>query len=175
MNPRRTRILPTTLITCALAAAASACDATSEKPTDCAASRSEAGSGDESPAQTAVPPDRIECTFVFRESNEVGEGDDPADPKFEFEERTLTVAKNEDASETLGKLSLNLSYSVDQHEGSGASLTVSNGDQQVFHALYQIGSRGLINQFAGDHGFTGLIYLTHPTEGGDYQLICKAK
>ena len=151
------------------------CDATAEKPADCPGTSSNAGSGGEAPAATAVPPARIECTFFFRQSNEVGEGEDPADPKFQFEERTVSVAQNEDDSLALGKLTLDVSYSVSEEEGASASVGVSTAEHPLVRTLYQLGERGLINQFSGDHGFTGLVYLTHPSDGGDYQLICKAR
>lgn len=163
------------MLATSIALIALACDATGEKPADCAPASSNAGSGGEAPAQTAVPPNRIECTFFFRASNEVGEGDDPADPKFEFEERTLVAAKNEDESTTLGKLTLDLRYDDSEEEGSSVGVSVSTADHPLFRTLYQLGEHGLVNQFAGDHGFTGLVYLTHPTDGGDYQLICKSR
>ena len=150
------------------------CDATADKPADCPPSSSNADSGGESPAQAAAAPDRVECTFFFRQSNEVQDGDDPGDPKFQFEERTLSVGKNEDGSEALGKLTLDLSYDDSEYEGSSVGVSVSTAEHPLFRSLYQLGERGLINQFAGDHGFTGLVYLTHPTDAGDYQLICKA-
>lgn len=158
-----------------IALVALSCDATADKPVECAPAGSNAGSGGEAPAQTAVPPPQIECTFFFRQSNEVGEGEDPADPKFQFEERTLTVGKNEDDSATLGNLTLDLRYDDSEHEGSSAGVSVSTPEHPLFRSLYQLGEQGLLNQFAGAHGFTGLIYLTHPTHGGDYQLICKSR
>ena len=175
MKALRTLLLDLTLFTAALNALG--CDAAASKPDDCppAGASSNAGSGGEAPGQTAVPPARVECTFFFRQSNELLEGDDPADPKFEFEERLVSVAKNEDASETLGKLTLDVRYDDSEHEGSSVGVGVSSADHPLFRALYQLGERGLVNQFSGDQGFTGLIYLTHPTDGGDYQLICKAR
>ncbi len=60
--------------------------------------------------------------------------------------------------------------------GEGRSLSVSvselSGPPIVSH-LYQIWS-GPIDQFAGDHGFTGLVYVTSPTTGAELQYLCKA-
>jgi hypothetical protein len=32
----------------------------------------------------------------------------------------------------------------------------------------------VLAKFASGHGFTGLIYLTHPSDCGDYQLFCES-
>jgi hypothetical protein len=153
--------------------AAVACDATADEPGDAepvpCAPMAAAGAG-----SAGALPAAIECTFFFRESNEVGEGDDPADPKFELEERVLSVQQDDDASVTLGKLTLSVTYSVPEDDGPSVQVVVS-GETQLVRWLYQLGQEGLANQFSGDHGFTGLVYLTHPTEGGDYQLICKGR
>ena len=144
------------------------CNATSPARTD-------AGSGGEAPARIAGLPSAVACTFFFRESNEVREGENPDDPKFQFQEHTLSVAQNEDDSTTLGKLSLSVRYDVSLEEGASVGIAASTAERQLVAWLYQLDERGVANQFKGDHGFTGLVYLTHPQDGGDYQLICKAR
>jgi hypothetical protein len=150
------------------------CDATADRaetePGDC----SNGGGGEAGRTAHAAVPSGIECSFNFRQSNELGEGDDPSDPEFQFQEELVNASSNEDAEATLGQLTLHLSYSVDEIEGTYAQVSVTTEDAALFRALYQVGDQGVANQFEGDHGFTGLIYLTHPTDGGDYQLICKA-
>ena len=107
----------------------------------------------------------IECSFYYRQSSSENK----------LEEVVLQVSANETERATLGHLRLDLRYSDDKFEGASAGVRVLAGDQQIFGSLYQLaqGKRPQ-NQFQGDHGFTGLIYLTHPREGGDYQLICKS-
>lgn len=117
----------------------------------------------------------VDCTFYYRASNEVMEDQSPDDPAFQFEEHTLTVAADESESMTLEGLTLNLSYSDDAFEGGTVSMRVTAGDIRLFSTLYQLQDRQLpTNQFVGGHGFTGLMYLNHPTDGGDYQLLCKS-
>jgi hypothetical protein len=151
--------------------AAVACDATAAEPGDAepvpCAPMATAGAGG-----VGALPSAIECSFFFRQSNEVGEGDSPSDPKFELQEQALSVEQDDDGSVTLGKLTLNVTYSVPEDDAPSVQIVVS-GETQLVRWLYQLGQEGLANQFSGDHGFTGLVYLTHPTEGGDYQLICK--
>ena len=104
------------------------------------------------------------CSFFFRESSE-----QPS-----FEEQVLAIPPNQDVVATLGKLDLKARFSSDQFEGNAFSLSVAAGETSVWSALYQFGDTLPENQFAGGHGFTGLIYLTHPSEGGDYQLFCES-
>ena len=107
----------------------------------------------------------IECSFYYRQS--------PTESN--LEEVVLQVAANETDTATLGQLRLDLRYSDDKFEGPSAGVSVLAGDEQTFGSLYQLKKSKLPNnQFQGDHGFTGLIYLTHPTQGGDYQLICRS-
>jgi len=118
------------------------------------------------PAQ-AADPGSISCTFYYRPA---ATEDYP-----EHEEVVVQVSANEEKSATLGELELALSYADSAIEGAYARVAITADEQEVMASLYQFepGERP-INQFIGDHGFTGLIYLTHPTEGGDYQLICKS-
>jgi hypothetical protein len=142
------------------------CDAATARDAD-DARRRDVGAGGELPVA-------IECAFHFRQSNEVMPGEDPDDPKFQFEERVLRVAAGEDASVTLGDLTLALAYAVPEEDVPAVSISATAGDARLVGWLYQLDG-AVRNEFAGDHGFTGLVYLTHPTEGGDYQLICKAR
>jgi hypothetical protein len=158
---------------CVLALVPLACDATAERGAPGAAAAG-AGMTPGEDSQQELPA-HIECSVFFRESNELGEGDDPTDPRFQHQERTLRAAPDEDASSTLGRLTFDLHYSVSEQEGSSVHVAVTAGEQRLVSCLYQLGHAGVRNQFVGDHGFTGLVHLTHPTEGGDYQLICHAR
>lgn len=116
----------------------------------------------------------IECTYAYRQSNEVGEGQTGQEPAFQLEERTLTVAAGEDATERLGALTFRVGFQTYESELDTISLSASAEGAQVLSILYQLSSGLPQNQFAGGHGFTGLLYFTHPTQGGDYQAFCEA-
>lgn len=115
----------------------------------------------------AADPGSISCTFYYRPA--------ATEEYPEHEESVIEVRANEEESTSLGELELELSYADSSVEGAYARVAVTADDKEVMASLYQFepGERP-INQFLGDHGFTGLIYLTHPTGGGDYQLVCKA-
>lgn len=112
----------------------------------------------------------IRCTYAYRPTD--ASSDAPAAPP-ELEERTLHVGPAEGARETLGRLTLSARFASSESEGNSFSLTASSGEAQVLSALYQFGGGLPQNQFAGGHGFTGLLYFTHPTQGGDYQAFCE--
>lgn len=116
-------------------------------------------------------PSRVRCEFFFRESNE----DDPPEPPSEFVSATLEVGANGSGSAGLGLLTFSVSYSDDEFEGASVSIVVTANDEPLSRFLYQFPDRELPdNQFDGGHGFTGLVYLTHPVQGGDYQLFCNS-
>jgi hypothetical protein len=115
----------------------------------------------------------IHCTYAYRLTNIASEGTPPS--ALELEERALDVGPEEAASETLGQLTLSVRYDASQFEGNSFSLTVSAAEAQVLAVLFQFGSGLPQNQFAGGHGFTGLLYFTHPTAGGDYQAFCEVR
>lgn len=53
--------------------------------------------------------------------------------------------------------------------------TVETGNELVAQ-LYQMDrTKPLINQFPGDHGFTGLGYVYHPESGAELQYWCTAR
>lgn len=115
----------------------------------------------------AADPGSISCTFYYRPA--------ATEEYPEHEESVVEVSANEKKSTTLGELELELSYSDEPPEGAYARVAVTADEKQLMASLYQFESgERPVNQFLGGHGFTGLIYLTHPTEGGDYQLICKS-
>lgn len=131
----------------------------------------DSSSGD-SPSAPSATTGTIECTFYYRRTNNASEAMDPAD--LEFSEATLALSPNEEDTVTLGSMELSGNYSSSEFESASFHLRVTAGETTLFSTLYQLSDGLPLNQFAGDHGFTGLMYLTHPTEGGDYQLICKS-
>ncbi|MEQ9324264.1 MAG: hypothetical protein RIF41_34190 [Polyangiaceae bacterium] len=122
------------------------------------------------------PADFLSCSFYYRASNVLEPGQDPDDPALQHVEEVLVVRPNEEASATLGDLTVSGSFFSSEHDGASFSLAVvRDGNAPLFASLYQFGHGSTPeNQFHGQHGFTGLIYLTHPENGGDYQLICGA-
>lgn len=131
---------------------------------------SDGGAADDNTGSRAALGGTVRCTWVYRQSNEGTPGQEGGT---DFTERVLAVGPNEAFISTLGKLDFRGKYFSDQFEGSNFSMNVAAGEKSVFGSLYQFGNALPANQFAGGHGFTGLIYLTHPTEGGDYQLWCQ--
>lgn len=115
----------------------------------------------------------IHCTYAYRATNIADQAPTPG--ALELEERALEVGPEEAASETLGQLTLSARYDADEFEGDSFSLAATAGQAQVLSVLFQFGNGLPQNQFAGGHGFTGLYYFTHPTEGGDYQAFCEAR
>lgn len=108
----------------------------------------------------------VRCTYVYRQSNVA--------PAPAFEERVLSVAADQDASETLGQLTFHVGFHSSESETDAVNLRVFDGQTSVFSILYQLPAGLPRNQFSGGHGFTGLLYFTHPTAGGDYQAFCES-
>lgn len=87
----------------------------------------------------------------------------------------MEVKANERKTASLGKLRLTVSYTNTEWDGASASVGVAADELRLMSSLFQFEpGKPPSNQFQGGHGFTGLVYLTHPTEGGDYQLVCKS-
>jgi hypothetical protein len=128
-------------------------------------------SGDVSGTPSGAADGSIHCTYAYRATNVANEAPAPFAP--ELEERSLEVGPGQAASETLGQLTLSARYAAAEFEGNSFSLTASAGEAQVLSALFQFGRSLPQNQFAGGHGFTGLLYFTHPAAGGDYQAFCE--
>ena len=125
------------------------------------------------PSNPISQADRVVCEFYYRVTNDASSDTDPSD--LQFQEETLEVRADDEKSVDVGDMTLSVSYSEDRFEGSSLHVGVEAGEVRLFNTLYQLRDGRLpTNQFVGDHGFTGLIYLTHPVEGGDYQLICKS-
>ena len=89
----------------------------------------------------------------------------------------LTRPGEDTQSLTAGDLKLTTSFTWDQaFSGEGRSLGVAATDltgKLIVSHLYQIWS-GPTEQFAGDTGFTGLVYVNNPVSGSEMQFICKA-
>src|SRR5262245_29777991 len=108
----------------------------------------------------------VRCTYAYRQSNE--------QPGLQLEERVLDVAVDESASETLGQLTFSVGFHDSEQEVDTINLSAADGASSVLSILYQLAAGLPQNQFVGGHGFTGLLYFTHPTAGGDYQAFCES-
>ncbi len=66
----------------------------------------------------------------------------------------------------------------DEFEGQSLSISITNMENQraLSLSLYQIDQeKGLANQFIGGHGFTGLIYVFHPSSEAELQYFCEVR
>lgn len=143
---RRLRVIPAFLPVLALTLVA--CD-----PDDAA---------DDEPDDESVPL-AVDCSFAYldevnttRVTDSTVEGSNPV---LEF-----------------GGLLVAMSYVDDPWEGRSFSISVYTEDHGVSStALYQIdGTQPLLNQFLGNHGFTGLQYVGDPSADQTLQYACFA-
>jgi len=122
-----------------------------------------------------VVPVTLRCQFFYRESNEPGPGESDDDPKFVHTEKVLSVAAGQQNEVTLGKVTLRAAQNGEKAAGGAFNIFASADGRQLASWLYQFDlADPPRDQFVGGHGFTGLVYLTHPTAGGDYQFMCSA-
>ena len=105
----------------------------------------------------------ISCTSFYRQSNQLTS----------FTETVLRFEPKQPQTFTVEKLEFQGGFSSDQYEGNVFNLLVLAGETRLWGALYQFGRSLPDSQLIGGHGFTGLVSLTHPSDGGDYQLICE--
>ena len=80
----------------------------------------------------------------------------------------------------LGDLTFHAQYwPRDQAPGEHSlriSVTANDTQAEVVSQLYQLSlTEPVRNQFSGDHGFTGLSYVYHPTSRAEVQYTCKAQ
>ena len=127
----------------------------------------------DSASQSSLPT-AVQCKLFWRASTTVGPGESPMDPKFQLQERALRVGRGEQASAAIADIKLDVHYFSDAFEGSSVSVAAAFDGKPSVSWLYQLTSDPLPrNQFAGGHGFTGLVYLVHPTKAGAYQFLCE--
>ncbi len=111
-------------------------------------------------------PAAITCTHQYRPDATSAAG---------ARDGVLSVAQGEQQSATFDQMTLHVAYTAGQPDGNGVRVRVDGpGGQQIAEHLYQIGtSAGLLyTDFAGGHGFTGLIYVHH--EDAQVQVWCAA-
>ena len=116
----------------------------------------------------SADPFSVECQVFYRAS--MAES---------FAESTVTLAQGGDHQvvEHDG-LRFDAEYWDDPYEGQSLSISVTDLDtgEELVRQLYQIvRAKGLVNQFVGGHGFTGLIYVYHPSSTAEVQYFCLAR
>jgi hypothetical protein len=68
-------------------------------------------------------------------------------------------------------------YLDSPHEGRALRISAKNAenDQELTAQLYQLRrDHRPDNQFLGSHGFTGLVYVYHPSSQAEIQYICES-
>jgi len=124
-------------------------------------------SPEEAGGQSVVPVS-IDCRVAYRPS--VTES---------LSESAITLTTNGDHEVIeFDDMEFNAQYRDDQFEGRSLLISVTSTDtgDEVVRQLYQMDrGKNLINQFIGGHGFTGLIYVYHPSSTAELQYFCEAR
>lgn len=120
--------------------------------------------------QTTVVPLSIDCHLAYRSSVTVG---------IEREETLSFAAATDSQTVTFSQLQFQAQYWAGVEPWEERALKVSalpaEGNSELAAQLYQFSkTETLRNQFVGDHGFTGLHYVYHPTSGAELQYWCIA-
>lgn len=125
-------------------------------------------SPEEAGGQSVVPVS-IDCRVFYRPSvTETLSGESAV---------TLTTSGDHEIIE-FDDMEFSAQYWDDQFEGRSLVISVTSPDtgDEVVRQLYQMDrGKSLINQFIGGHGFTGLIYVYHPSSKAELQCFCEAR
>ena len=121
----------------------------------------------ETSGRQPVVPVRIECHVFYRASTTE-----------RLSESTVRLTMDGDVELIeFDDLGFNASYVDDEFEARALliSITNLNSGDEIARQLNQM-DRGesLINQFIGGHGFTGLMYVYHPSSHGELQYFCES-
>lgn len=118
-------------------------------------------------AQPPEPlPAQIECTHQFRPDavRDTGATQD-----------TLVIEQGEGAGAEFDAMALQVTYTAGQPDGNGVRVVVTDdAGEPLSEYLYQAGTaaQALHTEFAGGHGFTGLLTTYH--DGARLQFWCSA-
>ena len=133
----------------------------------CGSQDTDGGSGDGAGADL---PAAVECGTQYRPDAEQTAG---------AEDATLRVERGDGLAGGTGtltfeRMTLTVTYVADMPEGRRVDLHVtSSGGEPLARTLHQVGATPLQDvDFAGGHGFTGLLYVDH--EGAQLQVWCAA-
>jgi hypothetical protein len=121
--------------------------------------------------QTTPVPLNIDCHLAYRSSVTMG---------IEREETLSFSATDDSQTVAFSQLQFQAQYWAGAEQWAERALKVSvlpaESSNELAAQLYQLSkTEPLRNQFVGDHGFTGLHYIYHPTSGAELQYWCVAK
>ena len=115
----------------------------------------------------AVVPVRIECQVFYRASTSES-----------LSESSVQLTTDGDVEVIeFDDLGFSASYFDDGFEARALVISITNLDSgdEIARQLNQMDrGKSLINQFIGGHGFTGLIYVNHPSSPGELQYFCES-
>ena len=119
--------------------------------------------------QDGIIPKEITCEVFYRPS-----------PGASSQESTLALSTAGDqgstqASAEFDDMRSEATFLSDAGEGKSLSIVITDlvTGAELSRGLYQLDSqKGLINQFVGGHGFTGLAYVFHPNADSEIQYYC---
>ena len=112
----------------------------------------------------------LRCSAYYRSSVE-------GDTEHQALEEHLNAVNEEEQVAVLGEFRFSVLYFDDEYEGRELTVTVLDELAQpartIERQLFQLSRDSApVNEFEGDHGFTGLSYVYHPTASGELQYLC---
>jgi hypothetical protein len=126
------------------------------------------------PAETtfgdqAADDSTIVCEVFYRQGGEQA-----------FEEAPLITfaGGNDKQSRAFENMVLDAWFQDDEYEGRALTIEVATLDTNrgLAWQLYQFDPQNPVeNQFIGEHGFTGLNYVFHPTSAAEVQYYCSVR
>ena len=121
-------------------------------------------------AGCAQPPEplpvQIECTYQLRPDAAQDTG---------ATQETLVIEQGSRVEVEFAVMALQVAYTAGQPDGNGVRVVVTDDDgEPLSEHLYQVGTAAQVlhTEFAGGHGFTGLITTYH--DGARLQSWCSA-
>ena len=127
------------------------------------------GCGDEKSAGATQSPESFSITCKIFERSSVESS--------KMRSRTLNLGpKTGTKSVTVGDFKARAQFSADEFEGRALDFFVfAKGESEpITQAKYQFDDKDApVNQFVGGHGFSGLVYVNHPTTGAELQYFCE--
>lgn len=125
--------------------------------------------GEPNETRKKQPPLAITCTAFARKSVESSV----------MKRRALRLGpKSTTRSVTVGAFRVRAQLIADEFEGRSLDVfAFAKGDKEpLTQEKYQFDPQdNPANQFVGGHGFTGLVYVNHPTSDAELQLFCAVR
>ncbi len=90
--------------------------------------------------------------------------------------KTLDVRPNDTGEVSLAGLDLYAQYTSDEHDGTTFVIGARKSGAVLMKLRRQFDNAAPeLKAFSANHGFTGLIYLPHASDGSEHQLYCGVK